>query len=130
MNLLPALPPFRKGDPLKISLSHKREEWREPVEKETNRRVLKIAKLLKHYDPDLVQLHGTVDKRARKEEYVFILNLSLPTGTLHATGEGADVSGCIKIAFTEIEAQIKKHISLVRKDFEWKRKRQKADALA
>lgn len=121
---------FRKGEALKISMSHKREEWRQTVEKETQKRVAKIEKLLKHYDPDLVKLHGTIDKQAKKEEYVFVLNLTLPTGTLHATGDGADVSACIKKAFTEIEAQIKKHVALVRKDFEWKRKRPKASVLA
>jgi ribosome-associated translation inhibitor RaiA len=113
-----------------ISLSHKREEWREPVEKEAQKSASKIEKLLKHFDPDLVMLHGAIDKVPRKEEYAFSLNLSLPTGTLHATGEGKDIVGCIKAAFKEIEAQIKKHMAHVRKEFEWKGRGPKAESLA
>jgi len=115
---------------MKLSISHKLDEWREPIEEETQRRVAKLEKLLKRYVPDLVQLHGSIEKRPRREEYLFSLNLSLPTGTLHATGEAADVRACVKAAFAEIEAQIKKHMALLRKDYEWKRKRSRVRALA
>ena len=115
---------------MKISISHKLHEWREPIEEETKRRVAKLEKLLKSYVPDLVQLHGTIEKRPRKEEYLFSLTLYLPTGTLHATGEGTDVRACVKIAFAEIETQVKKHMALLRKDYEWRRKRPRLDALA
>jgi ribosome-associated translation inhibitor RaiA len=115
---------------MKVSISYKLTEWRKPVETETERHVKKMEKLLKRYKPDLVQLHGIIDKHPRKEEYQFTLNLSLPTATLHATGEGSDVRACAKAAFAEIEAQIKKHVALLRKDYEWKRKRPRAKALA
>jgi ribosome-associated translation inhibitor RaiA len=115
---------------MKLLISHKVDEWRVPIEEETERRVAKLEKLLKSYAPDLVQLHGNIEKRSRKEEYLFSLNLSLPTGTLHATGEAADVRACVKTAFTEIEGQIKKHMALLRKDYEWKRRRSRLKALA
>jgi len=115
---------------MNCSIRHSNEEWREPIEAETQRHVAKLEKLLKRYAPDLVQLHGDIEKRPRKESYIFSLNLSLPTGTLHATGEGADVRGGVKAAFFEIEAQIKKHMALLRKDYEWKRKRPHAKASA
>jgi ribosome-associated translation inhibitor RaiA len=115
---------------MKLSISCRVEEWRESIEEETRRQVAKMEKLLKRYAPDLVQLHGSIEKRPRKREYLFSLNLSLPTGTLHATGEAVDVRACVKAAFAEIEAQIKKHMALLRKDFEWKRKRPRAKALA
>jgi ribosome-associated translation inhibitor RaiA len=70
-----------------------------------------------------VILHGDIGKNPRKESYTFTVNLSLPTGTLHATGEGFDVLASVKAAFAEICAQCKKHQALVRKDYEWKRKR-------
>jgi ribosome-associated translation inhibitor RaiA len=108
---------------MKVTIRHAHEEWREPVEKETHRQRIKLDKLLKRYAPDLVQLHADIEKRARKESYVFSVNLSLPTGVLHATGEGADVLACVKAAFAELCAQVKKHQALVRKDYEWKRKR-------
>jgi ribosome-associated translation inhibitor RaiA len=115
---------------MKLSISHKLEEWRESVEKETQPHVVKMGRLLKRYAPDLVQLRGNIEKVPHKETYLFSLNLSLPTGTLHATGEGADVRTSVKAAFAEIETQIKKHKAILRKDYEWKRKRPRANALA
>jgi ribosomal subunit interface protein len=115
---------------MKCSIHHGNEEWREPIETETQRRILKLEKLLKRYSPDLVQLHVGIEKNPRKEMYSLSVNLSLPTGTLHATAECAEVRGSVKAAFSELEAQIKKHMSLLRKDYEWKRKRAHAKAWA
>lgn len=76
--------------------------------------------------PDLVLLHADIEKQPRKERYKFVIKLSLPTGTLHATGEGFDVLASVKVAFGEICTQCKKHQALLRKDYEWKRKRPRA----
>ena len=111
---------------MKLTIRNAHEEWREPVEKETNRQAAKLGKLLKRYSPDLVKLHVDIEKHARKESYTSTVNLSLPTGTLHATGEGYDVLASVKTAFAEICAQCKKHQALLRKDYEWKRKRPRA----
>jgi ribosome-associated translation inhibitor RaiA len=108
---------------MKLTIRNAHEEWRQPVEMETARQTAKLEKLLKRYDPDLILLHANIEKHARKESYTFTLNLSLPTGTLHATGEGEDVLASVKVAFAEIITQCKKHQSLLRKDYEWKRKR-------
>jgi ribosome-associated translation inhibitor RaiA len=115
---------------MKVAIRHGIEEWRGPVEKESAHHIVKLEKLLKRYAPDLVQLNGNIEKHPRKESYSFSLNLSLPTGTLHATGEAPEVRGSVKAAFAEIEKQIKKHMALLRKDYEWKRKRPRAKALA
>src|SRR5580692_11082939 len=98
---------------MKLIIRHKNEEWREPIETETTRHVLKMQRLLKSYSPDLVRLHGDVEKLPRKESYLFSLNLRLPTGTMYATGEGAEVRSSVKTAFCELEAQIKKHMALL-----------------
>jgi ribosome-associated translation inhibitor RaiA len=115
---------------MKLSISYSLKEWRETIDKEIVRHTAKLEKLLNRYEPDLVMLQGSIEKHARKEKYSFTLNLSLPTGTLHAIGDGADVRRSVKAAFGEIETQIKKHMSLLRKDYEWKRKRSRAGALA
>ena len=115
---------------MKIALSYKHIELREPVETEAARYVGKLGRLLKSYSPDLVQLHGSLEKHPRKTEYIFSLNLSLPTGSLHASGTAAGIRKSVKTAFAELEEQIKKHQSRLRRDYKWKRKRPRAEAIA
>lgn len=111
---------------MKISISYKHLESRSFVEAETSHPLEKLGRLLKRYSPDLVQLHGGFAKHPRKVEFTFSLNLSLPTGTLHATGVGPDVRQCVKSAFADLEGQVKKHQSRLRHDDQWKRKRPRA----
>ncbi len=111
---------------MNISVSYKHVELRRPVEAEVTRYVSKLGKLLKSYSPDLVQLHGAFEKHPRKLEYAFSLNLSLPTGTLHATSEEPDARLSVKHAFAELKTQLKKHQAKLRKDYQWKRKRPRA----
>ncbi len=112
---------------MKISISYRHIESPQTFEKALDRHISKIGKLLKSYEPDLVQLHGGFEKQPHRVEYLFSLNLSLPTGTLHATGEGPDPTASSRKAFAELESQIKKHQSRLRKDYQWKRKRGKAE---
>lgn len=111
---------------MNILVNYKHVDLREPVEAEVARHLGKLNRLLKSYAPDLVQFHGAFDRKPRSGEYVFALRLSLPTGTLNATGEGATVRLSTKHAFAEIEKLIKKHQSKLRRDYEWKRKRPRA----
>lgn len=114
---------------MKLSINYKHVESHEAVENETSRSVRKLARLLKAYEPDLVQLHGVFSKNPHKEEHSFSLNLSLPTGALHATGAGENERAACKKAFSELEVQVKKHQSRLRRDYEWKRKRPRARAV-
>ena len=122
--------PNSKGARMNVAISYNGIEVRQPVEGEVDRLVKKLEKLLKTYAPDLVQLHGRFDKHPRKVEYNFSLNLSLPTGTLHSVGVGADLRLSAKQAFAELKTQVKKHQSKLRHDYEWKRKRRRAQAVA
>jgi ribosomal subunit interface protein len=108
---------------MKLSISYKKVEPHEPAEKEVERFASKLNRILKCYEPDLVLLHGVFSKNPHREELSFSLNLSLPTGALHATGKGENVRASCKQAFSEMESQLKKHQSRLRKDYEWKRKR-------
>jgi ribosomal subunit interface protein len=109
---------------MKSSYSHVHDEIHREIDDEAKSHLEKLERLLKRYDPDLVQLHGSLEKQAHKDDLKFSLslNLTLPTGTLHATGEGSDVRASAKAAFAEIEAQVKKHQQKLRKDYVWKRK--------
>jgi ribosome-associated translation inhibitor RaiA len=113
---------------MKLSINYKHVESHKPVETEVERHVVKLERLLKSYAPDLIQLHGGFTKNARTDEISCALNLSLPTGILHATGTGASVRTGCKKAFSDLVAQVKKHQAKLRKDYEWKRKRPPARA--
>jgi ribosome-associated translation inhibitor RaiA len=116
---------------MKLSISYKHVESQKSVEVDVDRHVDKLKKLLQCYAPDLVLLHGVFAVNPHKEEHSCILNLSLPTGSLHATGTGKNVRACCKKAFSELESQAKKHQALLRKDYQWKRKRpREREALA
>ena len=108
---------------MKLSISYKHVEAQKPAEAEVGRHITKLEKLLQSYSPDLVQLHGAFSRTPRTDENSCSLNLSMPTGTLHATGTGATVRASCKKAFSELEAQVKKHQAKLRKDYEWRRKR-------
>src|ERR1700735_5240300 len=108
---------------MKITYSHIDPELREAIEHETAHRAAKLDRLLKHYPADAVLLHGSLEENPRQHKFSYSLNLTLPTGTLHATGAGADALAGAKAAFTEIERQVKKHQEKLRKDYLWKRKR-------
>ena len=107
---------------MKLSISYKNVEPHTPAEREVERYASKLNRILKCYEPDLVQLHGVFSQNPHKEEHSFSLTLSLPTGAMHATGTGENVRAACKQAFTELETQVKKHQSRLRHDHEWKRK--------
>lgn len=111
---------------MKIVFSYKHVALREPVQAAAAHFLAKLEKLLTSYSPDLVQLHGGFEKLPRKEEYSLSLNLSLPTGVLHATAIKPDVRATVKQAFDELVKQVKKHQSRLRHDYEWRRKRPRA----
>jgi len=108
---------------MKIVYSQIETEFRKSIEKECAKHIEKLERLLTKYSPELVQLHVSMEKTPRRDEYTCTLNLALPTGTLHATGSGAAVRTGAKNTFAEIEAQVKKHQQKLRRDYTWKRKR-------
>lgn len=109
---------------MNVSISYKHVQTQPAVETEVSRRLGKLGRLLKSYEPDLVQLKGVFTTNKRTDEPSLALTLSLPTGTLHAIGNGKNVLAGCKNAFSEIETQVKKHQSLLRREHEWKRKRE------
>ncbi len=111
---------------MKLTISSKNVEWREPVERVTKVQSDKLGKLLKNFQDDLVQLHGCIEKLPRKVKYQFSLSLSLPTKSLYSTGTAPNIRSAVTLAFADIESQLKKHMGLLRRDYEWKRKRPRA----
>ncbi|HXZ12368.1 MAG TPA: hypothetical protein VEG64_08240 [Candidatus Sulfotelmatobacter sp.] len=114
---------LQHGARMKITYSNIHSEFRKAIEVESEHHIEKLKRLLKRYSPDLVLLHGSFEKLPRTTLYSYSLNLTLPTGTLHASGAGPDVRSSVRITFAEIELQVKKHQEKLRKDYVWKRKR-------
>ncbi|HYA98261.1 MAG TPA: HPF/RaiA family ribosome-associated protein [Methylomirabilota bacterium] len=111
---------------MKIGITYRHVVAQKEVEDEIQRLAGKLSRLLKTYSPDLVQLHGVFSKNGHGVANACSLNLSLPTGTLHATATNAEMDRSCREAFAELESQVKKHKSRVRRDYVWKRKRRAA----
>ncbi len=113
---------------MKIALSYKNLVKNGNLEEQFVKNIRKLERFLSSYQPDLVQLHATLEKNPHKEEYYISLNLALPTGQLHATGEGSDTQVSTRRAFEELRTQLGKHIGKLRHDYQWKRKRGRSGA--
>ncbi len=111
---------------MKLTISSKNVEWREPVERVTKVQSDKLGKLLKNFQDDLVQLHGCIEKLPRKVKYQFSLSLSLPTKSLYSTGTAPNIRSAVTLAFADIESQHKKLRGLLRRDYDCKLKRPRA----
>jgi ribosomal subunit interface protein len=120
---LPEPAPKPTGANMNVSISYKHVDAQQPVAVEVMRRLDKLNRLLKSYQPDMIQLKGVFSQNQRTDEKSCALTLSLPSGTLHATGNGKNVLAGCKKAFSEIETQVKKHQSRLRREHEWKPKR-------
>jgi ribosome-associated translation inhibitor RaiA len=122
--------PISTGAHMKLSIVFKNVERHNPAEKQLQQCADKLSKLLKNYDPDLVQLHCVFSVLPRTKEFSLALNLVLPTATLHATEKSEHLPAACKSAFTELGTQVKKHLARLRKHYEWNRRRPRAEALA
>lgn len=108
---------------MKITYSHMEVEFRKAVQVDLTHGIEKLERLLRKYDPDLVQLHCSLETIARTGQFCFALGVTLPTGTLHSSTTAGDMRNSTKTAFADLESQVKKHQQKLRKDYEWKRKR-------
>lgn len=115
---------------MKLSIVFKEVERHAPAEKALQRCVGKLSKLLRSFDPDLVQLHCVFSTVPRTKEFGLALNLTLPTGTLHATDKSEHLPAVCKSAFAELETQLKKHVARLRRHHEFKRKGTRVAAVA
>jgi len=112
---------------MKIAISYKHVTLPQPLESALEKHIQKINALLKRYAPDLVHLHGTVERNPHRVEFSFSANLSLPTGVLHASAVAPDATTSARKALVELESQIKKHQALLRKQYEFKPRRGRAE---
>jgi DNA-directed RNA polymerase specialized sigma24 family protein/ribosome-associated translation inhibitor RaiA len=80
--------------------------------------ISKLEKLLVHFSPDVVHLHGTIEFGTTNQEPKCSLHLWLPTSQIHAKEHGADLPTIVRVAFEHIESQVKKHKEILRHEGE------------
>lgn len=69
----------------------------------------KLEPLLAVFQPELVQLHGRLERRTSREGVVCTLNLRLPTGQLAAEEHADTAQASLRAASEELLEQLKKH---------------------
>ena len=90
--------------------------------------IQKLDKLLTHFAPDLVHLHGTLESNGAHQNTTCSLNLSLPTGQLHARQNDGNLLKDLQACFSNLTDQIKKHKDGLRREESWRRERIKRAA--
>ena len=82
---------------------------REGVERELRRQTAKLNRHLKKFEPDLVDLHVSLERRVQPTRpFLASVTLSLPPGQLHASESGPEAVPALKHAFAELWREVKK----------------------
>lgn len=108
---------------MNVSVQYRCDDFRPQIERDIARYSAKLERWLGRYDSDLLTLHGCYDKHARKRTYTVVLNMRVPGATLHVSAGNAEARFALRRAFDELKTQVSKHQRLLRRDYEWKRKR-------
>ena len=98
------------------------------LDKAIQMHLAKLEKLLTKFSPDLVHLHGVLEANSKRQNTLCSLNLSLPTGQLHARQEGGNLLTDLQNCFDHLVEQVKKHKQGLRREGDWHRKTPKRAA--
>jgi ribosomal subunit interface protein len=89
------------------------------IDKIIESHLAKLDRLLSHFSPDLVHLHGTLESNGTRKNVACSLNLSLPTGQIHARQEGGKLLADLQACFAHLIEQLKKHKQALRREASW-----------
>ncbi|HSC77649.1 MAG TPA: HPF/RaiA family ribosome-associated protein [Candidatus Acidoferrales bacterium] len=82
---------------------------REGVQRELRRQTAKLQRHLKKFEPDLVDLHVSLDRESRPiRPFVASVTLDLPPRQLYASESGPEAVPALKYAFAELWREVKK----------------------
>ncbi|MSO20573.1 MAG: hypothetical protein EXQ56_08945 [Acidobacteria bacterium] len=81
----------------------------------------KLNKYLKHFEPDLVHLHGVLEYNSAKDIPTCSLNLSLPSAVLHAKETDDSILSALQECFKDLLRQVNKHKASLRREATWHR---------
>ncbi|MGH9862504.1 MAG: hypothetical protein ACRD35_03695 [Candidatus Acidiferrales bacterium] len=112
---------------MKIQVSFHGLPDREPVERELRRQGARLEKRLGKFAPDLVDLHVSLARRARRgEPVVASLSLYLPPGQLHAREEASLAVVALKHACAELLRELEPFQAKLRGEDKLRRWRRRA----
>lgn len=81
----------------------------------------KVSRLLKHFSPDAIHLHGVLEYHTNREIPTCSLNLSLPSAVLHASETSDSILSAMQECFKELLRQVQKHKDRLRREGSWHR---------
>lgn len=84
------------------------------IEREVHLQVEKLKRRLQLFRPELVHLHGGLDRNLARKSIRVSLNLRLPSGQLAAQEVGTNDMAAIKAAFHDLVVQLDVHKDLLR----------------
>lgn len=73
-------------------------------------RVAMLSKHLKHFEDDLIYLHGTLEKNPHKGEFYASLTLYLPSLSIHSRERAEDFGLALSFAFADVVRQLEKQM--------------------
>jgi len=100
------------------------ERLREHVRRELGR----LERRLQRFRPDLVHLFIYLNRPSRGRSYEARLTLRVPSNILHAEAEGPEASTALREAGSELERQLEKLKTQLRRESEWRRGRRSGAA--
>lgn len=81
-----------------------------------------LERHLARFSPDLVQLHVELEKSNHRNLHRVKLRLWLPGGTLVSGEESDELVDAMLRSYAELERQLERHISHLRREHSWRRK--------
>lgn len=109
------------GEEMNFQINYKNLDASPRIEAFFERKVKKIRKLTAHFSDELVQIQACLEKSPKREEYHITLTLYLPNHTLHSKDKGENIIGSINSAFEDLQRQIEKLKSQLRKEHLWRK---------
>lgn len=107
---------------MKYQVSYHDISQREPIERELRRQVEKLGRRLKKLEPDLADLHVSLDRRTRPVvRFLSSVTLYLPSGQLNASEEGPAPVIALKHACAELLRELTRHLAKLRGDYHRRR---------
>src|SRR5437868_7653375 len=98
---------------MNVHVSYKTEKSPD-LEQEIGHHIEKLQRRLQVFRPELVHLHGIIEKNSAREGVSISLNLRLPSGQLAAQEAGPTALAAVKSAFHELVRQLNRHKELLR----------------